>query len=49
LHLPYHPDTSSGKDILLWDDILAAFKEDVIHVLSGTIILPFLKGPDFKK
>ncbi|KAG0292929.1 hypothetical protein BGZ96_003509 [Linnemannia gamsii] len=47
-HLPCHPDTSSGKDILLWDDILAAFKDDVVHIRSGTIILPFLKGPDFK-
>ncbi|KAG0263205.1 hypothetical protein BGZ95_003871 [Linnemannia exigua] len=48
IHLVSHPDASSGKDILLRDDILAAFKEDVIHVRSGTVILPFLKGPDFK-
>ncbi|KAF9116979.1 hypothetical protein BGW39_002517, partial [Mortierella sp. 14UC] len=46
-HLPYYPDSSSGKDILLWDDILAAF-HDVLHVRSGSMILPFLKGPDFK-
>ncbi|KAF9932103.1 hypothetical protein FBU30_008917 [Linnemannia zychae] len=47
-HIPYYSDPTSGEDIILWDDILAAFKGDVVHVLSGTIILPFLKGPDFK-
>ena len=47
-HVACHPDVSSGKDIVLWDDILAAFK-DVVHVRSGIMILPFLKGPDFKK
>jgi len=48
LHLEYHPDASSGKDIILWEDILAAYKEDVvIHVRSGTRVLAFLKGPDF--
>ncbi|KAF9095945.1 hypothetical protein BGX23_012303 [Mortierella sp. AD031] len=46
-HLTSHPDPSVEKDILLWDDVLAAFK-DVVHVRSGTKILPFLKGPDFK-
>ncbi|KAF9900305.1 hypothetical protein EC991_007647 [Linnemannia zychae] len=40
---------SSGKDIILWEDIIAAFKtNDVIHVRSGTVVLPFLKGTDFK-
>ncbi|KAK3824248.1 MAG: hypothetical protein J3R72DRAFT_18471 [Linnemannia gamsii] len=48
IHLVCHSDTTAGKDILLWDDILAAFKDDVVHVRSGTIVLPFLKGPDFK-
>ncbi|KAF9118190.1 hypothetical protein BGW39_001391 [Mortierella sp. 14UC] len=49
IHLVCHPNpSSSGKEIILWDDIIAAFKEDVIHVRSGTIIQPFLKGPDFK-
>ncbi|KAG0376456.1 hypothetical protein BGX24_007718 [Mortierella sp. AD032] len=46
-HLPYYPDATSGKDILLWEDIRAAF-DDVLHVRAGSIILPFLKGPDFK-
>ncbi|KAK3836713.1 MAG: hypothetical protein J3R72DRAFT_423848 [Linnemannia gamsii] len=47
-HIACHPDGASGKDIILWDDIVAAFK-DVIHVRNGTLIVPFLKGPDFKK
>ncbi|KAG0268958.1 hypothetical protein BGZ95_002254, partial [Linnemannia exigua] len=46
-HLPYYPDATSGKDILLWEDIHAAF-DDVLHVRAGSTILPFLKGPDFK-
>ncbi|KAK5829510.1 hypothetical protein F5H01DRAFT_316377 [Linnemannia elongata] len=49
MYLVSHPDPASGKDILLWDDILAAFKVDVVHVRSGAVVLPFLKGPDFKK
>jgi hypothetical protein len=46
--LAYHFDDISGKNIVLWDDILAAFK-DAIHVRAGDNILPFLKGRDFKK
>ncbi|KAG0258310.1 hypothetical protein BGZ95_005015 [Linnemannia exigua] len=50
IYLVCHPDTSSGKDIIFWDDVLAAFKEDfVIHIRSGAVVLPFLRGPDFKK
>ncbi|KAG0294692.1 hypothetical protein BGZ97_005024 [Linnemannia gamsii] len=49
IYLVCHPDPSSGKDILLWDDIVAAFKDDVVHVRSGAVVIPFLKGPDFKK
>ncbi|KAF9120394.1 hypothetical protein BGW39_011456 [Mortierella sp. 14UC] len=45
-HVACHPD-GSGKGIILWDDILVAFK-DAVHVRSGTMILPFLKGLDFK-
>jgi hypothetical protein len=48
IHIAYHPDPCSGKDIILWEDIKAAF-DDVMHVRSGTFVLPFLKGPDFKK
>ncbi|KAG0283747.1 hypothetical protein BGZ96_011871 [Linnemannia gamsii] len=48
IYLVCHPDPSSGKDILLWDDIKAAFDDFVIHVRSGAVVLPFLKGADFK-
>ncbi|KAG0261802.1 hypothetical protein BGZ95_004151 [Linnemannia exigua] len=48
IHLVCHSDTTTGKTILLWDDILAAFKDDVVHVRSGTTVLPFLKGSSFK-
>ncbi|KAG0365511.1 hypothetical protein BGX24_004123 [Mortierella sp. AD032] len=42
------PDPSLGKDMVHWDDILADFMADVGHVRSGTFVLPFLKGSDFK-
>ncbi|OAQ29368.1 HCP-like protein [Linnemannia elongata AG-77] len=41
------PDTSSGKNILLWDDIKAVFG-NALYVRSGDFALPYLKGPDFK-
>lgn len=48
-HIVCHPDSScSGKDVILWDDIKAAFG-DVAHVRSGSIVQNFLKGGDFKK
>jgi hypothetical protein len=49
IHLACRPDPSSGSEIILWDDIVDAFKEDVIHVRSGTVVLSYLKGPDFRK
>ncbi|KAG0368567.1 hypothetical protein BGX24_002769, partial [Mortierella sp. AD032] len=39
--------SASGKDIILWGDILAVF-QNAHYVRSGTIALPFLKGPSFK-
>ncbi|KAF9901532.1 guanine nucleotide exchange factor 9 [Linnemannia zychae] len=48
IYIVTHLDTSLGRNIILWDDVLAAFKEDVIHIRSGAVVLPFLKGPDFK-
>jgi hypothetical protein len=48
IHIACHPDPSSGDDIILWDDIKAAF-DDVMHVRSGTFVIPFLKGTDLKK
>ncbi|KAF9153948.1 hypothetical protein BG015_002254 [Linnemannia schmuckeri] len=47
IHLAVHPDLTSGKDVILWDDIKATF-DDVIHVRSGTVVQTFLKGSDFK-
>ncbi|KAH7058023.1 hypothetical protein BKA57DRAFT_531320 [Linnemannia elongata] len=41
------PDPSSGKNVLLWDDIKAVFG-NALYVRSGDLALPFLKGPDFK-
>lgn len=38
----------SGKDILLWDDIQAAFDNAVIPVRSRIVVLLFLNGPAFK-
>ncbi|KAF9082303.1 hypothetical protein BGX29_005478 [Mortierella sp. GBA35] len=34
-------------DIVLWDDISLAFKA-ALYVRNGTMVLPFLKGADFK-
>ncbi|KAK3824270.1 MAG: hypothetical protein J3R72DRAFT_528799 [Linnemannia gamsii] len=47
IYLVCQPD--AFQHILLWDDVLDAFKEDVIHIRFGAVVLPFLKGPDFRK
>ncbi|KAG9065875.1 hypothetical protein KI688_002172 [Linnemannia hyalina] len=38
---------SDGKDIILWDDILSAFK-DAVNIRRGVKVLPFLKDKEFK-
>ncbi|KAH7060265.1 hypothetical protein BKA57DRAFT_487978 [Linnemannia elongata] len=48
MYLVCHPDPSLKKGILLWDDILAVFS-CALYVRSGATVLPFAKGPDFKK
>ncbi|KAG0375203.1 hypothetical protein BGX24_009421 [Mortierella sp. AD032] len=48
LYVACHPDPSLGKDTILWDDVVSAFKEP-LHTRNGARILPSLKGPDFKK
>ncbi|KAF9126802.1 hypothetical protein BGW39_006336 [Mortierella sp. 14UC] len=49
IHLVCEPDATSGKEVILWDDILAAFSKDtVLYVRFGTVVLPFLKGPGYK-
>ncbi|KAK3833575.1 MAG: hypothetical protein J3R72DRAFT_477989, partial [Linnemannia gamsii] len=47
IHIVCHMDSSSGKNILLWDDIKAVFG-NALYVRSGDLALPFLKGSDFK-
>ncbi|KAK3846814.1 MAG: hypothetical protein J3R72DRAFT_471130, partial [Linnemannia gamsii] len=47
IHIACHMDASSGKNILLWDDIKAVFG-NALYVRSGDLALPFLKGSDFK-
>ncbi|KAG0373408.1 hypothetical protein BGX24_011745 [Mortierella sp. AD032] len=44
VHLTCHPDDSIGRDILLWDDILAAFKDDVIHVRLDPLRIVAIPG-----
>lgn len=39
---------SDGTEIVLWDDILSAFK-DAINIRRGIKVLPFLKDKGFKK
>ncbi|KAG9067529.1 hypothetical protein KI688_012312 [Linnemannia hyalina] len=46
-HVVINSDPSNGKKIILWEDILQAFK-DASHPRHGTKILPFLKSCDFK-
>ncbi|KAK3820833.1 MAG: hypothetical protein JOS17DRAFT_793643 [Linnemannia elongata] len=48
MYLVCHPDPSLNKDILLWDDILAVFSS-ALYVRSDATVIPFAKGPDFKK
>lgn len=47
VHIAVHPDPDSGKDVIFWDDVKAAY-DDVILVRSKSCILLFLKGSDFK-
>jgi hypothetical protein len=48
IHIACYPDASSGKNIILWDDVIAVFST-AIYIRSGTFAIPFLKGPNFKK
>ncbi|KAF9120577.1 hypothetical protein BGW39_011257 [Mortierella sp. 14UC] len=46
-YLACHYDAASEKTIILWDDVLDAFKT-VVHVRDGARVLSFLKGSDLK-
>lgn len=48
MYLVCHPDPSLNKNILLWDDILTVFS-GAVYVRYGATVIPFAKGPDFKK
>ncbi|KAF9902552.1 hypothetical protein EC991_004804 [Linnemannia zychae] len=50
VHVATHFDESvgaSGKEIVLWDDILIVFR-DAVYLQHGQRVVPFLKGGDFK-
>ncbi|KAF9087184.1 hypothetical protein BGX23_008311 [Mortierella sp. AD031] len=38
-----HPDASTGKEIVLWEDVLMVFP-NALYLQHGTRALPFLKG-----
>lgn len=42
-----HEDGATGKDVVLWDDILLVFK-DALYVRNGSRAITFLKGTDFR-
>lgn len=46
VHVDIHKD-HSGKDIVLWEDVLVAFK-DAVNIRNGLRIVPFLKDASFK-
>jgi hypothetical protein len=46
-HVVINIDPIGGRKVILWDDILQAFK-DASHPRHGTKSIPFLKGPDLK-
>ncbi|KAF9150747.1 hypothetical protein BG015_007435 [Linnemannia schmuckeri] len=47
VYITSHSDTISGKDIVLWDDIVSVFKH-ASYVRHEAKALPFLKGSDFR-
>lgn len=47
-HIDCYQDPSSGKDIILWDDIIAVFSGS-LYARSETGHHHYLKGPDNKK
>ncbi|KAF9134816.1 hypothetical protein BGW39_005726 [Mortierella sp. 14UC] len=47
VYITSHQDTITGKDIVLWNDVLAVFKH-ASYVRHESKALPFLKGSDFR-
>lgn len=48
VHITTHQDPSSGKAIVIWDDVLRVFR-DARYLQHGQRVLPFMKGSDFKE
>ncbi|KAF9549116.1 hypothetical protein EC957_004755 [Mortierella hygrophila] len=46
IHVDIHMDPS-GKDIVLWEDVLVAFK-DAVNIRHGIRVVPFLKDASFR-
>ncbi|KAF9408450.1 hypothetical protein BGZ76_005869, partial [Entomortierella beljakovae] len=44
---PTNYDSSIGKDVILWEDILLAYK-NATHIRDGALIIQFLKGNDLR-
>ncbi|KAH7036081.1 hypothetical protein BKA57DRAFT_475479 [Linnemannia elongata] len=47
VYIASHSDTITGKDIVLWEDILSVFKH-ASYVRHEAKVLSFLKGSDFR-
>lgn len=47
VHIETHQDDVSGREVILWSDILDSFK-NAINVRHSTKILQYLKGSDFR-
>ncbi|KAF9429065.1 hypothetical protein BGZ76_001868, partial [Entomortierella beljakovae] len=47
IFIPTYYDTTIGKDIVLWDDILSVFK-NADQIRSGPYAILFVKGNDFR-
>ena len=47
-HITTHFDTSSGKNIVLWGDILVVYR-NALFIQHDSRVLPFLKWKDFNE
>jgi hypothetical protein len=48
IHLEIHHDSTTGKDVILWDDVLMVFK-DALYIQNGTSVCSYVKGDDLNK
>ncbi|KAF9421310.1 hypothetical protein BGZ76_003987, partial [Entomortierella beljakovae] len=47
VYFPTNYDSSIGKDVILWEDIMLAYK-NATHIRDGRFIIQFLKGNDLR-